>query len=124
MEDIDKDFIRKVRPGDIIVAGENFGCGSSREHAPIALRGAGVSCVIARSFSRIFFRTSVNTGFPVFELSNAYDITEEDELLIDMGEGTATNLTCDEVYPLPSLPPFLKQIFFCGGLLEFIKQRG
>ncbi|MCK5282168.1 MAG: 3-isopropylmalate dehydratase small subunit [Nanoarchaeota archaeon] len=124
MEDLDPDFVKKVRKGDIIVAGKNFGCGSSRQHAPIAIQAAGVSCVIAKSFARIFFRNAINMAFPAFELVEADRIEEGDYLRIDVKEGKIENLTKEEDYTIKPIPEFLMNIFSSGGLLKYIKQRG
>ncbi len=122
MEDIDKDFIRKVKEGDIIVANMNFGCGSSREHAPIAIKASGISCVIASTFARIFYRNAINIGLPILECDEAAkDIDDGDEVDIDFDTGTITNLTKGHVYKALPFPDFIKEIIIKGGLLNSIK---
>ena len=124
METPDPDFVTKVKPGDVIVAGVNFGCGSSREHAPISIRGAGVTCVIAKSFARIFFRNSINLGLPVLESPEAVDgITAGDELEIDFASGEIRNLTTEKVYHAKPFEPFMMEIIEAGGLIEYTQQR-
>jgi len=122
MEDADAEFVRRVRPGDVVVAGENFGCGSSREHAPIAIKAAGVSCVVAESFARIFFRNAINIGLPIVACPEAVDnITAGDELEIDLAAGRLRNLTAGGAF---SFPPFTKEIqaiIAAGGLMPFVK---
>ena len=123
MEDIDPDFVTKVRPGDVIAAGANFGCGSSREHAPIAIKGAGVSCVIAASFARIFYRNAINTGLAILECPEAADnIKNGDELEIDFGCGVIKNLTSGREYRAEPFPDFIRDIINAGGLLKAIKK--
>ena len=123
MEDIDPDFIGKVKPGDIIVAGQDFGCGSSREHAVWALRGAGVSCVIAESFARIFYRNAINNGFPVVELREVSEkVQYGNELEVFLHEGKIKNLTRHEDYNFIPLPEFALHIQEVGGLLQAIKK--
>ena len=118
MEDIDRDFIKKVKRGDIVVAGWNFGCGSSREHAPIALLACGVSCVIAKSFARIFYRNSINIGLPILECEKACDaIDAGDRVKIDFSTGIITNLTRNEKYEATAFPEFIDSIIRSGGLL-------
>lgn len=118
MEDIDKDFVKRVRPGDIIVAGTNFGCGSSREHAPIAIKASGISCVIASDFARIFYRNAINIGLPIVECREAADGIENGDMLeVDFGEGKITNLTKNTVFKINPFPPFLQNIILAGGLL-------
>jgi len=119
MEDADPDFPSKVQPGDIIVAGENFGCGSSREHAPIALKAAGVAAVIAPTFARIFYRNAFNMGLPIFELENAEEIIEGQEISIDLDEGTIENNTTSKTYKFTPIPPFMQELLSCGGLMNF-----
>ncbi len=119
MEDADPDFPSKVQPGDIIVAGENFGCGSSREHAPIALKAAGVAAVIAPTFARIFYRNAFNMGLPIFELENAEEIIEGQEISIDLDEGTIQNNTTEKTYKFTPIPPFMQELLGCGGLMNF-----
>lgn len=124
MEDADPTFSSKVKPGDLIVAGKNFGCGSSREHAPIALKAAGVSCVIAKTFARIFYRNAFNIGLPIFEAPEAADeISEGNEIRIDAGTGTITNLTTGKTYQATPVPPFMQQIIAAGGLINYVAER-
>ena len=125
MEGLEPGFAEKVNIGDIIVAEDNFGCGSSREHAPIALKAAGISCVIAKSFSRIFFRNSINLGFPVFESEEAPNKVESgDHLVVSPEKGVIINLTRKEEYGFNVYPEFIKSIILKGGLLNFIKEGG
>ena len=119
MEDADPDFASKVQPGDIIVAGENFGCGSSREHAPIALKAAGVAAVIAPTFARIFYRNAFNMGLPIFELENAEEIIEGETVSIDLAEGTIENNTTNKTYKFTPIPPFMQELLADGGLMNF-----
>ncbi len=121
MEDIDADFVKKVNKGDIVVAGYNFGCGSSREHAPIAIKAAGVSAVIAKSFARIFYRNALNIGLPILECPECGKITQGDELEIDFDEGIIKNLSKGESYRTEPFPLFIKNIIEKGGLLRSIK---
>ncbi len=124
LETADQDFVKKVRPGDFIVAGVNFGCGSSREHAPISIKGCGVSCVIAKSIARIFFRNSINLGLPVLESPEAVDAIEAgDELEVDLSTGTIRNLTTEQVFQAKSYEPFMLEIIEAGGLVEYTKRR-
>ena len=124
MEDADPNFVGRVRPGDIIVADVNFGCGSSREHAPIAIRGCGVSCVIARSFARIFFRNAINMGLPVLECSEAAEATQDgDELEVDLATGTIRNLTRRREFQAKPYEPFMLELIEAGGLIEYTKRR-
>lgn len=121
MEDIDQDFIKKMKPGDIVVAEKNFGCGSSREHAPIALKAAGISCVIAASFARIFYRNSINIGFPILECPEAAGaIGNGDEVLVDFDTGVIENVTSGKRYQAQPFPEFIKNIIASGGLLKSI----
>ena len=113
MEDIDKEFIKKVRPGDILVGGFNFGCGSSREHAPIAIKEAGISCVIAKTFARIFYRNAINIGLPILECPAASDGIEA---------GVITNITKNQTYQAQAFPEFIKKIIAANGLLKSIKE--
>jgi 3-isopropylmalate/(R)-2-methylmalate dehydratase small subunit len=123
MEDYDSEFIKKMDKGDIIVAGRNFGCGSSREHAPIALKAAGVSCIIAPSFARIFFRNAINIGLPIFESEEVTEQCSEGDLLkIDTVKGTINNLTKDKVYKTNLLPEFIQKIISLGGLKGYVKE--
>lgn len=122
MEDIDKDFIHKVKPGDVMVAGVNFGCGSSREHAPIALKASGASCVIAKTFARIFYRNSINIGFPILECPEAAEeIAAEDRVSVDFDTGVITDETTGKTYQAQPYPEFLQNIIKSGGLMESIK---
>jgi len=123
MEDADKDFPSKVRPGDIIVAGKNFGCGSSREHAPIAIKAAGIQAVVAKSFARIFYRNAFNIGLPIFELPEADLIKEGDEIEIDADTGIIRNITKSEEYRAKPIPPFMQELIKSGGLIEWVKKR-
>jgi len=125
MEDADPSFPDKVKPGDVIVAGKNFGCGSSREHAPIAIKAAGVSCVIASSFARIFFRNSFNMGLPIFESDEAArSIRQGDTLEVDAGTGLITDLTTGERFQARPIPAFMQELIADGGLMEHIRKRG
>jgi len=121
MEDSDPTFASKVKKGDIIVAGDNFGCGSSREHAPIALKAAGVSAIIAPTFARIFYRNSFNMGLPIFEVEEANEIKEGDEVSIDMEQGLVVNTTQNKSYTFKAIPPFMQELLSAGGLMEFAK---
>jgi len=124
MEDLDGEFAKTVKPGDVIVAGSNFGTGSSREHAPQVLKTAGVEAVIAPSFARIFYRNSFNIGFPILESKEAADAIEEgDEIKIDFAEGVITNITKDELYKAEPLPEFMRTLIECGGLVEYVKTK-
>ena len=122
MEDIDKDFVSKVKKGDIMVGGENFGCGSSREHAPIAIKESGISCVIASSFARIFYRNSINIGLAILECEEASKkIDNGDEVEVDFDSGVITNITKNESYKAEPFPEFIKNIINSNGLLNSIK---
>lgn len=124
MEDADPEFPSKVKAGDIIVAGKNFGCGSSREHAPIAIKGAGVSCVIAKSFARIFYRNSINTGLPILECEDAVDaINQGDEVEVYLESGKIINLQNGQEYQAMPFPDFMQQIMDKGGLIEYIREK-
>jgi 3-isopropylmalate/(R)-2-methylmalate dehydratase small subunit len=124
MEDLDADFAGAVQPGDMIIAGENFGSGSSREHAPLALKGAGVSCVIARSFARIFYRNAINVGLPILESPEAVDGTEAGhEVEVDLESGRVHNLTTGQVYGAEPYPAFMMNIINAGGLVQYTRQR-
>ncbi len=123
MEDADKDFPSKVKPGDIIVAGKNFGCGSSREHAPIAIKAAGIRAVVAKSFARIFYRNAFNIGLPIFELPEADLIKEGDEIEIDADTGIIRNITKSEEYNAKPIPSFMQELIKAGGLIEWVKRR-
>lgn len=123
MIDIDKDFCNKVAQGDIIVGGENFGCGSSREHAPLSIKGAGVSCIIAKSFARIFFRNSINIGLPILECEEAVDnINNGDEISVNLSKGIINNNTTGKTFTAAAFPPFLQDIIDAGGLINAIKR--
>ena len=119
MEDADPDLVNKKSAGDIIVAGENFGCGSSSEHAPIALKAAGVGAVIAPTFARIFYRNAFNMGLPIFELPQSAEIKEGDEISIDMNKGTITNKTTNKTYNFIPIPEFMQELIDAGGLMNF-----
>lgn len=124
MEDADREFPGKVRPGDILVAGKNFGCGSSREHAPIAIKAAGVQAVIAKSFARIFYRNAFNIGLPIFESADAAEkIQQHDEVEIDADSGIIRNLSRNEEYRANAIPPFMQQLIDAGGLIEWTKKK-
>ncbi len=124
MEDIDPEFVRKVHEGDIIVGGWNFGCGSSREHAPLVIKTCGVSCVIAKSFARIFYRNSINIGMPILECEAASDAIENgDEVSIDFDTGVITNVTKGEMYQAEPFPPFIQDIIRAGGLMNSIRAK-
>jgi len=122
MEDADASFASKVQPGDIIVAGENFGCGSSREHAPIALKAAGVAAVIAPTFARIFYRNAFNMGLPIFELQEAQEIKEGELVSIDLEAGTVENIDQEKRYSFTPIPPFMQELLADGGLMNFAKK--
>ena len=123
MEDIDKEFIHKVHPGDIMAAGANFGCGSSREHAPIAIKASGVSCVIAKSFARIFYRNAINIGLAILECPAASERIENgDEVAVDFDTGVITNVTKNETYQAEPFPPFIKDMIAKGGLMASLKE--
>lgn len=122
MEDIDPDFVNNVQEGDIIVAKDNFGCGSSREHAPISIKASGVSCVIANTFARIFYRNSINVGLPILECKEASEKIEKgDKVEVNFDTGVITNLTKNETYQAEPFPPFIQDIINKGGLLNSIK---
>ena len=123
MEDIDKEFVNRVNKGDIMVGGANFGCGSSREHAPIAIKASGISCVIAESFARIFFRNSINIGLPILECPEASkEIDEGDEVSVNFDTGVITNKTKNKEYKAAAFPPFMQQLINAGGLVSYIKE--
>ncbi|MCL2339550.1 MAG: 3-isopropylmalate dehydratase small subunit [Actinomycetia bacterium] len=125
MEDIDKDFLNRVQPGDIMVAQKNFGCGSSREHAPLALKAAGISCVIADSFARIFYRNSINIGLPILECPAAVaGIKSGDTVAVDFDSGVITNQTSGQSWQATAFPEFLQGIIAVGGLVNYAKQKG
>lgn len=124
LEDLDPKFATLVRPGDVIVAGENFGCGSSREHAPLAIKGAGVSCVIARSFARIFYRNAINIGLPILECPAAVeDVEDGHQIEVDLESGQVRNLTTGRVFRVEPYPPFMMAIIESGGLVPYTRQR-
>ncbi len=124
MEDIDQDFLNRVQPGDIIMATTNFGCGSSREHAPLAIKAAGISCVIASSFARIFFRNAIDTGLPLLECEQAVAQTEAGDVLeIDLSSGQIKNLTNGKTFTAEPYPEFMAELISFGGLIEYTKKR-
>jgi 3-isopropylmalate/(R)-2-methylmalate dehydratase small subunit len=122
MEDIDADFVGRVQPGDIIVAGENFGCGSSREHAPVAIKASGISVVVASSFARIFYRNAINTGLPIVVCPDAIaDAETGDRMKVDVAAGTVENETKGKSYEAEAFPPFMQELIDRGGLMEYVK---
>jgi 3-isopropylmalate/(R)-2-methylmalate dehydratase small subunit len=124
MEDIDRDFLSKVEPGDIIVATTNFGCGSSREHAPLAIKAAGISCIIAKSFARIFFRNAINIGLPLLECAEAVDKTKAGDILeVDLSRGEIRNLTRRLTFTAKPYPDFMSELITAGGLIEYTKKK-
>lgn len=125
MEDsTNPEFMKTMKPGDIIVAGKNFGCGSSREHAPIAIKAAGVSCVVAKSFARIFYRNCFNMGLPIFESAEAVDgIKEGDEIEVDADAGVIRNLSSNATFKVASVPPFMQELIAAGGLMAYTKKK-
>ncbi|MFA5536553.1 MAG: 3-isopropylmalate dehydratase small subunit [Bacillota bacterium] len=125
MEDADPEFVNKITPGDIIVAGKNFGCGSSREHAPIAIKYAGISGVVAKSFARIFFRNAINIGLPIFESPEAAEaVNEGDQIEIEAETGVITNLTRGETYQAKPFPGFMQELISSGGLMAYVREKG
>lgn len=125
MEDIDAEFVHQMKPGDVVVAARNFGCGSSREHAPLVLKENGVSCVIAASFARIFYRNAINIGLPILECPAAAEgIEAGDEVSVDFNTGVITNETKGETYQAAAFPPFIQNIIRAGGLLKSLRERG
>ncbi len=121
MEGVDAAFAQKIAPGDMIVAGENFGCGSSREHAPMAIKGAGISCVVAESFARIFFRNAFNMGLPIFEAAGVYTgIDNGDLVTVDEETGKITNVTQSTEFAANPIPPFMQQLLDAGGLMAYV----
>ncbi len=123
MEDIDPEFVKKIKPGDILVADENFGCGSSREHAPVAIKAAGISCVVAKSFARIFYRNAFNMGLPIFECAEAVaGVQNGEELVVDTAAGTIRNAKTGQTFPAQAIPPFMQQLIDAGGLMNYVKQ--
>ena len=123
MEDADPDFVKKVQPNDMIVAGKNFGCGSSREHAPIAIKAAGVSCVIAKSFARIFYRNAFNMGLLILECPDADKIEEGTELVVDADGGVIRDKVSGKAYRVTAIPPFMQDLLKSGGLISHLKKR-
>lgn len=123
MEDLDPSFVESVKKGDVIAAGGNFGCGSSREHAPLAIKSAGVSCVIAPSFARIFYRNAINIGLPIFECADAVNIAKGDEIEVDLEKGVITNVTKGESYTAQPFPEFLTRLIGTGGLVPYVRAR-
>ena len=124
MEDIDKDFVSRVQPGDVIMATTNFGCGSSREHAPLAIKAVGISCIIARSFARIFFRNAINIGLPLLECEEAVDKTDAGDILeIDLSKGKIKNLTKGVTFTANSYSDFMAELISAGGLIEYTRRR-
>lgn len=122
LEDLDPTFVARVRPGDVIVAGENFGCGSSREHAPLVIKTSGVSCVIAKSFARIFYRNAINIGLAICECPDCDEIREGDEVEIDFDSGAVKDLTLEKTFSIKPFPPFIQEIIKAGGLMKSIRQ--
>lgn len=123
MEDIDKNFVKEVKTGDIIVAGWNFGCGSSREHAPLVIKTCGTGCVIAKSFARIFYRNAINIGLPILECeAAANEINANDEVKVDFDNGVITDITTGKTYQAQAFPPFIQNIITSGGLLASLKE--
>ena len=124
MEDIDPAFAGRVKPGDIMVGGSNFGCGSSREHAPLAIKTSGIFCVIAKSFARIFYRNAINIGLPILECPQASEsIRPGDEVTVDLSTGLITNLTKNETYQAQPFPEFIREIIEAGGLMKSIAKK-
>ena len=125
MEDIDTEFVKKVKVGDVMVAGWNFGCGSSREHAPLVIKTCGTGCVIAKSFARIFYRNAINIGLPILECEQAADeISAGDEVEVDFDSGLIKNITTGKEYRAQPFPPFIQKIIAAGGLLASLAQNG
>ena len=123
MEDVDPKFLEKIKPGDIIIADENFGCGSSREHAPIAIKAAGLSGVVAKSYARIFFRNAFNMGLPIFVSPEAVaGISQGDEVELDSEGGTVKNLSTNQTFPTQPIPPFMQKLIEAGGLMNYVKK--
>ena len=124
LEDLDPDFVSRVKPGDVIVGEDNFGCGSSREHAPICIKAAGVSCVVANSFARIFYRNSLNIGLPILECPEAVaGISAGDEVEIDLATGRISNLTTGRIYSAKPFPEFMRRLIEMGGLVNYARAR-
>lgn len=125
MEDIDQSFVGRVSAGDVIVAGWNFGCGSSREHAPLVIKTCGTGCVIAKSFARIFYRNAINIGLPILECEQAAEeIAAGDEVRVDFDTGEISDITTGKTYKAQPFPPFIQNIIRCGGLLKSLKEEG
>ena len=123
MEDIDATFVSKVAPGDIMVAGRNFGCGSSREHAPLAIKASGISCVIASTFARIFYRNAINIGLPIMECPDAVDsIAAGDQLSVDLSSGTITDITSGKTFKAEPFPTFMQDLIAAGGLAAYMRK--
>ena len=123
MEDIDREFVKRVQPGDVIVAGWNFGCGSSREHAPLVIKTCGTGCVIAKSFARIFYRNAINIGLPILECEQAaQEIEAGHEVTVDFDTGIITDVTTGKSYQAQPVPPFIQNIIKCGGLLNSLRE--
>ena len=123
MEDIDREFVKRVQPGDVIVAGWNFGCGSSREHAPLVIKTCGTGCVIAKSFARIFYRNAINIGLPILECEQAaQEIEAGHEVTVDFDTGIITDVTTGKSYQAQPFPPFIQNIIKCGGLLNSLRR--
>jgi len=124
MEDADPDFIKKMRPGDIIIGGENFGCGSSREHAPIAIKAAGISCVVAKSFARIFYRNAFNMGLPILESRELVnEVQDGDEISVDTAKGIIILMKGNKTFKSNPIPPFMEQLIADGGLMKHIGKK-
>ena len=125
MVDIDPTFTKRVKPGDIMVARKNFGCGSSREHAPLALKTAGISCIIADSFARIFYRNAINSGLSILECPEAAEaINEGDEVKVDFDSGIITDVTTNQTFQAVPFPPFMQELIAQGGLVNYVNQKG
>jgi len=123
MEGIDQEFVKRVQPGDIIVAGANFGCGSSREHAPLAIKAAGISCVIAKSFARIFFRNAINIGLPILECDEAIEETQPGDVMdVELARGEIRNLTSNKLFQAKPYPEFMLELISAGGLIEHTRK--
>jgi 3-isopropylmalate/(R)-2-methylmalate dehydratase small subunit len=124
MEDLDPDFLKTIKPGDIIIAGSNFGCGSSREHAPLAIKAAGISCIIARSFARIFYRNAMNIGLPILECDDAVDKTGAGDILeVELSTGEIKNITRGLTFKAKPYPDFMLELIEAGGLIEYTKRK-
>ena len=124
MEDIDTEFVKKIKKGDLVVGGRNFGCGSSREHAPIVLKESGISCVIAETFARIFYRNAINIGLPIIECEEAAkEISDKDEVVVDFDSGKITDLTTGKEFMGQPFPEFMQKIISSGGLINYINQK-